>query len=132
MDPSHPIRSYTASIVASLRLERDAEGKAHEETRQWAEARITELEAQVARRDAELEECLISAGNSAERRLRLDHRKVETVFGDSRRMTSEEAVKVLETASVRSRMLELEVQELASKVCILLRLNVILSYESPK
>jgi len=55
------IRSYATAMISSLRAERDLERKAHEQTRQQADYRIIQLEAQLARRDAELAACIAHA-----------------------------------------------------------------------
>src|ERR1700690_3026241 len=48
------VQMYATAIISSLRSERDLERNAHEKTRHQAECRIIELEAHLARRDAEL------------------------------------------------------------------------------
>ncbi|KAF6748576.1 hypothetical protein DFP72DRAFT_916339 [Ephemerocybe angulata] len=49
--------SYAASIIEATRRERTLERKAHQKTKEWAQARIATLEAQLARREAELAHC---------------------------------------------------------------------------
>ncbi|TFK73267.1 hypothetical protein BDN72DRAFT_214319 [Pluteus cervinus] len=53
--------AYAASIIENLRSERDRERRSHQLTRESAEQRIRKLEAQLARREAELEGCLLAA-----------------------------------------------------------------------
>lgn len=50
--------SYAASMIEVARKERNIERKAHQKTKEWAQARIANLEAQLARRDADLARCI--------------------------------------------------------------------------
>ena len=101
---------YAAAMVASLRSERDSERRAHEQTRHDAESRIALLEAQLARREAQLETCIIA--HSAEC-IRLPQRPAQS---EVKPMQQNEATQVLELTSTVNRSLEAEVNFLAHRV----------------
>ncbi|KAF7352686.1 hypothetical protein MVEN_01234500 [Mycena venus] len=56
--------AYTSGMIKFLRSSLVSERRAHTETRNAARARIAVLEAQLARRDSELEECIMHAGKT--------------------------------------------------------------------
>ncbi|KAK7061827.1 hypothetical protein R3P38DRAFT_2831780 [Favolaschia claudopus] len=59
--------AYASGVIALLRSSLASECRAHTETRKAARARIALLEAQVARLDAELQQCITHAGPSFSR-----------------------------------------------------------------
>ncbi|KAJ7276512.1 hypothetical protein B0H12DRAFT_1227631 [Mycena haematopus] len=59
--------SYASMTIVSLRGRLASECRAHAETRHAARARIAVLEARIAHRDAELEECIMHAGQTLPR-----------------------------------------------------------------
>lgn len=110
-------QAYAAAVIHSLRDERNLERQAHEQTRQHADSRILELEAQLARRDAELEACLIYDKNNDT----ASHHSKRTplppnMARDVPRMTNEEALEVMGTTSARNKVLEQEVRGLSHMV----------------
>ena len=129
------IRTYATAMISSLRAERDLERKAHEQTRQQTDYRIIELEAQLARRDAELAACithaddLLSQSKGQEDKFRrLNDRETRSRSRhDNRHMTKEQAIKVMEATSARNKALELEVQGLFDRV----RIHVYVVYALP-
>ncbi|KAJ6534820.1 hypothetical protein B0H19DRAFT_1383207 [Mycena capillaripes] len=60
----HDLWTYVSGMIKFLRSSLAAERRAHAETQAAARARITLLEAQVARRDLELEECFLHLGQA--------------------------------------------------------------------
>ncbi|KIM88483.1 hypothetical protein PILCRDRAFT_814379 [Piloderma croceum F 1598] len=118
------VQMYATAIISSLRSERDLERNAHEQTRHQAECRIIELEAQLARRDAELAarithtDGFLSESHDQERKSQPlnDHGKVSSCQNDNRHMTKDEAIQVMEATSARNKTLEQEVQGLFDKL----------------
>lgn len=111
------IKAYAAAMITTLRRERDLERKAHEQTRQNAEFRIIELEAQLAHRDAELEACIIHTCHSLDQHQIYGER--ENIGVESRtnpRISKEEANIIMDTTSTRNKLLEQEIQGLAKRV----------------
>ncbi|TEB18506.1 hypothetical protein FA13DRAFT_1821746 [Coprinellus micaceus] len=51
------ILSYATTMLEVARRERSLERKAHQKTKEWAQSRISALEAQLSRREAELARC---------------------------------------------------------------------------
>ncbi|KAF7969813.1 hypothetical protein HWV62_25934 [Athelia sp. TMB] len=114
----HPIQSlsqkqydaYAASLIQSLREERDLERCAHEQFRQHAESQILDLEARLARRDAELEAWLLYG-----KKARLDHPRQSSPAAEHSipRLSAEDALQVMQNTSVRNKQLEQEVRALS-------------------
>lgn len=122
-DSDKQLQAYATAIINTLRIERDLERKAHEKTRQNDEFRIIELEAQLARREAELEacRCAVHGGDSLDQRRHrvYSSRDRETIKVDSHptpRITKDEAIKIMDITSTKNKLLELEVQGLAKRV----------------
>lgn len=114
-DSNEQIHGYAASIISFLRTELDLERRAHEQTRRHAQCRIIELEARLARREAELEAYTIQVGNSPAYSPR-DSEDRKSDAPTKPRMTKEEAIKIMGTTSTRNKLLELEVQGLFKRV----------------
>ena len=123
-DSNDQYMAYATAVIASLRAERDLERNAHERTRQQAEHRITELEARLARRDAELEACVahtndfLSQGTSHDC---LTYRSQDGEAGkqnrsDNPHLLREDAIQVMETTSAKNKVLELEIRSLFKRV----------------
>ena len=116
--------TYSTAVIASLRAERDLERSAHEHTRQQAEHRIIELEARLARRDAELEACVTNTNDFLSQRTNHDyitHRLQDGEAGkqsqsDNRHLLREDAIQVMEMTSAKNKVLELEIRSLFKKV----------------
>jgi len=110
--------------VASLRLELDAEKRAHARLRERAEHDILSLHAQLARRDTELEACTLHvehnlAASSSELRSTLSGQRKPRrpkLQSPTETFTREEAIRVLELTAARNRALEVEVKELIETV----------------
>jgi hypothetical protein len=125
-DFNDELQTYATAIISSLRSERDFERNAHEQTRHQAECRIMELEAQLARRDAELAACIthkdgfLTESHYQGRKSQPlnDHETVSSRQNDNRHMTKEEAIQVMEATSARNKTLEQEVQGLFNRVRI--------------
>jgi hypothetical protein len=60
----HDLWAYASGMITFLRDSLASERRAHAETRTAARARTALLEAQIARRDAELEACLFHTGQT--------------------------------------------------------------------
>jgi hypothetical protein len=114
-------RTYATAVIASLRAERDLERKAHEQTRHHAKYRIIAIEAQLARRDAELEACITHADDFLQQGGNQKHlSRVHEAGGNQRndcgRLSTEEAIQVMEATSAKNKVLEQEVQNLFKRV----------------
>jgi hypothetical protein len=115
---------YAAAIIASLRAGCDIERKAHEYTRQQAGLRIIELEAQLARRDAELEACITNADNLLRHGLDQGRKSRCLDIGGpanigpitNNYLSEEDAIQVINATSAKNKALELEVQALFNTV----------------
>jgi hypothetical protein len=110
-------------MISSLRVERDLERQSHQQTRQQAEYHIIELQAQLARRDAELEAYItrtdeFPSPENAPRRNSQFHKDKESGPSVDRHITKEEALRVMEATAAKNKLLELEVQGLFKKVRI--------------
>jgi hypothetical protein len=113
-------------IIASLRSELEKERTSHTRTHEQAEKEIRSLRAQLARREAELEACVVHCDPSALPRSvahgeglpggRLQEHGEPNHVGISPSLTPEEAVEILGLRVVRQKELELEVKLLSSKV----------------
>ncbi|KAL6297924.1 hypothetical protein BKA93DRAFT_754537 [Sparassis latifolia] len=109
---------YASAVVASLQLELDAERRAHVQTRDQAESDLISLNAQLARREAELETCIVhpchdqpTAGPSS-LRLTTQMSTEDKLPPAVAMFTREEAIKVLEITAAKNHALEIEVKEL--------------------
>ncbi|KAF8989683.1 hypothetical protein BDQ17DRAFT_1434286 [Cyathus striatus] len=107
--------SFAASIIKSLRIERDAERDAHGRTRDEYETRILTLEARIARMEAELENCV-------QEHTALDpvatspvHTKALVRYPDDP-ITDDEAIEMLHATVARNKALEMEIKTLFSRL----------------
>ncbi|PCH44022.1 hypothetical protein WOLCODRAFT_138753 [Wolfiporia cocos MD-104 SS10] len=132
---------FPYAVVRALRAELDAERRAHARTREVAEKEVAMLSAQLARREAELEACVVDVhmhgtddGRNAHYVQRAEIGKTRTKWSkqceELRREPSsaparvkneqealgDEAALVLEGALVRNRVLEQEVEGLARRL----------------
>ncbi|THH15950.1 hypothetical protein EW146_g4606 [Bondarzewia mesenterica] len=111
--------AYASSLISSLTSERDFERKAHARQEAENKSRIATLEAQVARREAEIESLTISgAQERTEAKLSLSRPASPLNLGDpgSIRMTNDEAIRILERSSSRNRLLKREVEGIAARL----------------
>lgn len=111
VDAENRLHVYASAMIASLRMERDMERKTHQQTVQHAEARVLFLEAKLARREAELELCVLHTCDCS--------RTPEWPPSNLRSndsITENEAIEVLKSASANNKTLELEVRSLAEQV----------------
>lgn len=122
---SGDLLDHAIGLITSLRRERDLERKAHDRTRHSDNARISTLEAQLARREAELEECIAHTGECSGRPSKLPHQK--TTGGELAVMTLDETIRVSDLAEVRNRTLEEELKQ----VRILTRVTESLAEHTP-
>ncbi|KAK0185009.1 hypothetical protein F5146DRAFT_212733 [Armillaria mellea] len=108
LDPAEPLPPaarqdetmiYASALVASLATERDAERRAHRRTRRAAQNTIAVLEAQLAHREAELEDFL---GPEEEE--------------EEGEMSDEEALRILELNRARQRRIEMETRALQARL----------------
>jgi hypothetical protein len=97
-NPDPSISDFTAQLVNTLRAQLATERASHEQ----AKLRIAELEAKVARREAEIERLLMSHPGS--------HSQQAPLQGEA-------VIDVLDANVRRNRMLEAEIKELSAKVC---------------
>jgi hypothetical protein len=104
-------------MISALRLQRDNERHAHARTREMANSRISLLEAQVARRDAEIATLL--AGDKAA----LPESSYQRSSAAPERLKTPEPMdpqamlKMLEWTAARNRQLEVDMHVLSRKVC---------------
>ncbi|KAF8160027.1 hypothetical protein B0H34DRAFT_705875 [Crassisporium funariophilum] len=107
------LHSYASTMIEALRKERDSERIAHAQTHEWAEAKIVALEAQLSRREAELESCIARADHavltpqtkrSAQARVLIEP------------ITSEQVISMLDVTAARNRMLEVEIKTLFKRL----------------
>lgn len=104
-------------MIKSLQDERNLERRAHEQTRRHAESRILELKAQIARRDAELEACLIYDKNIELASYPSQNAPLpQNIARDVPCMKEEEALQVMGARSAQNKALEQEVRGLAQIV----------------
>ncbi|KAH9941488.1 hypothetical protein B0H21DRAFT_752566 [Amylocystis lapponica] len=123
--------THATAVVTSLRTELEAEREAHACTREHAESEILALTAALARREAELEACVVHADHMAPAPKPEDvalprrppqaeaaPRRDELVGPRLQPFTRQEAIKILEISAARNRALEIEVKSLIDRVSI--------------
>ncbi|EPQ56773.1 hypothetical protein GLOTRDRAFT_121105 [Gloeophyllum trabeum ATCC 11539] len=110
------LHAYASALIASLRVERDLERKAHAITRRDAEHRVALLEAQVARRDAELEACIFHPEHMSKLQAAEHEPKLVPLSAKDTSLSEEDIISVLEMTARRNRALELEVKEIAARL----------------
>jgi len=121
------VLSYAPSILASLRLERDNERKAHARTRDLAEKRVLALEIQLSRREIELERCIVGghvhdvvAEGDITPQQRISHPAMAPpVEVLDEQIGNEEIISILDSTLARNNILEGEVKTLIRRVCII-------------
>lgn len=120
INPTQPVsheqtQAYAAALIYALREERDFERRDHRQFRQQAESHIINLEARLARRDAELEAWLLYGEKPT--KPPSDSPKSSPPAERERvipqRMSTEDALQAMQTASSRNKQLELEVRALS-------------------
>ncbi|KDQ18807.1 hypothetical protein BOTBODRAFT_476623 [Botryobasidium botryosum FD-172 SS1] len=97
---------YLPALLSSLTSELSREKELHRKARSHAEAKIEALKGQIARRDAELETCILAAGCP-------EQKPAETT---QPRVTRGEALAVLDKALQKNKSLEKETEELGRKL----------------
>jgi hypothetical protein len=103
--------AYATAIISPLRIERDREREAHQKTAKDAEARIAFLEAKLARREAELEECILHTPQC------FPLPETSAVMPNPvDGITEHDAVKIMDNTFVKNKVLEAEVKTLADRV----------------
>lgn len=102
--------AYAASMIDSLRRERDLERNAYVYTQQVAESKIRNLKALLARREAELEACIEHTAECFKAPSAVLGRNPETP------VTRKEIISILDATVTRNRTLEIEVKHLAKRV----------------
>jgi hypothetical protein len=114
--------SYAGAIIDTLRHERDLARIAHAHSREMLECRIHSLEAQLARRDAELEVCGEHVGYAAPEAnalLRKEMQKEKRYKKEPVSMAEEEVMIMLQRTTARNKTLEEEIKGLFRRVCII-------------
>lgn len=107
-DSDEQLLAYATCVITSLQAERDSERQAHQRTRQQAESQILVLEAQLARREVELETCIAHTPDCFQ--------LAEQVVQSTTPMSQEEVAKVLSVTSAKNRALDREVKTLSERV----------------
>ena len=100
-------------MIETLWRERDLEHKAHAQTRELAEARLVSLEAQLSRREAELESFISGTHfkNHPEQPRLAEELNDEPI-------TSEQVISALDATLTRNKTLEVEIRGLFKRVRI--------------
>lgn len=120
--------AYATSIIARLRMELDVERQRHSRTMEEANLRIEELEAKVAVREAELENCITSPRDDVRQpgepqtdpTHAFEKRKPGKRLPEPKPLTDEECLRFLESNSARNRSLEIEIRQIAERASALL------------
>jgi hypothetical protein len=113
VDYNKDLYAYATTIISTLRSERDREREAHRKSVQDAEARIAFLEAKLARREAELEGCILHTP------LCLPLPDPVTPIPDrDDSIREQEMVAILNNAFIENRALKVEVKTLADHVSL--------------
>ncbi|KAN0093239.1 hypothetical protein V8E55_004023 [Tylopilus felleus] len=116
--------AYATSIIARLRMELDVERQRHSRTMEEANLRIEELEAKVAVREAELENCITSPRDDVRQpgepqtdpTHAFEKRKPGKRLPEPKPLTDEECLRFLESNSARNRSLEIEIRQIAERL----------------
>lgn len=130
---NNDLLAYATSIIARLRMELDCERQSHSRTVEEANLRIEELEAKVAVREAELENCITSPGDREHQPAEppnvpthaFEKRTLGKRFPEPKPLSDEECLRFLEGNSARNRSLEIEIRHIAERVSILLLCRII-------
>ena len=126
-DHNNDLLAYATSIIARLRMELDVERQNHSRTVEEANLRIEELEAKVAVREAELENCVTFPGYDDQQPEELpdvpthafEKQKLSKRLPKPKPLSDEECLRFLESNSARNRSLEIEIRQIAERVSIL-------------
>ena len=125
-DYHNDLLAYATSIIARLRTELDFERQSNSKTVEEANLRIEELEAKVAVREAELQNCIAASGDLEHQSEEpLDASQVAKMRDVSKKLpkpqplSDEECLRFLESNNARNRSLEVEIRRIAEKVGIL-------------
>lgn len=115
---SEDILDYGASVITRLRTDLDHERKAHCKAVGEANFRISELEAQVATREAMLEASIPHHPKREKSPLDCSRqpRNSDSEIPPPKPMTDDECLRVLADNSARNKSLEIEIQSLTRKV----------------
>lgn len=132
-DYHNDLLAYATSIIARLRTELDFERQSHGRTVEEANLRIEELEAKVAVREAELENCITSPEDHecqpGEPRdvstYAPKNRKPDKKLPEPKPLSDEECLRFLESNNARNRSLEIEIRHIVERVGILPQYGVI-------
>lgn len=115
---------YASSIIARLRAELDLERQQHHQMVEEANARVEELEARVAVREAELEMWITTPSPSREADASTENVRDTTPRLQPARMapfhprpiSDEECLRVLESNSARNKSLEMEIRDIVTRL----------------
>jgi hypothetical protein len=130
---------YAGAVIDTLRRERDLARVAHEHTRQIFQDRIDNLEAQLARRDAELEACggdveppMLEASSV----LKKEDQKGKKFRKEQVLIPQEEVLTLQQQSTTRNKTLEEEIRGLFKRVrifqvCFSASLHVVFSSNKP-
>ena len=101
-------------MIETLRRERDLEREAHAQTRRSAQARIDSLEAQLSRREVELETFISGVGPTVPIIQHEYPRNADQLIDEP--LTSEQIISVLDATAARNKTLETEIRTLFKRV----------------
>lgn len=120
MDGSHEqLLLYAGAIIDALRHERDVAKSAHAQSREMFEGRIHTLEAQLARRDAELEAQAGYFPLTTSGAVWKEMHKNKQISRPPVSVAQEEVVTMVQRIEVRNKTLEEEIKGLFQQVCTL-------------
>ncbi|KAF8812890.1 hypothetical protein BYT27DRAFT_7335353 [Phlegmacium glaucopus] len=102
---------HATTMTETLRRERDFERKAHAQTRDSAQARIVSLEAQVSRREVELESCIAGAAHTVSTIEHGHPRDADQLIDEP--LTREQ---VIYATVARNKMLDIEIKGLFKRL----------------
>ncbi len=121
MRSSTEAHDFGPFIVAALRTELEKERASHVKTHDSAEFEIACLRSQLARRDAELQACIVHADHAAllQEMHGLPSPKLPVKQHAPPDFAPEETARTLRLATAANRELEIENMELVSRVCAL-------------
>lgn len=119
--------AHAQAVISSLRDELESERRAHAHTRERADAELFSLNARLARREAELEACVVHINHplpgppsSVSPHKTGTHSTTAKASSSSSSVpfTQDDAIKILELSAARNRTLETEIRNLLGQVCI--------------
>ncbi|KAF8557456.1 hypothetical protein OG21DRAFT_316188 [Imleria badia] len=123
-DRNDDLLTYATSIIARLRMELDVERQSHSRSVEEANLRTEELEAKVAVREAELENCITSPGDDERHPGELQNipthvfekQDLGTRLPEPKPLSDEECLRFLEGNGARNRSLEIEIRQIAERL----------------